>query len=72
MEWINKNDELPPEEKEENTLWFDVWANGNREPDAKFKDGDFYRQVLDYQDDYSHDEKIEDVTHWMYVTEPEQ
>lgn len=67
-EWISVEDELPPEEVKMNTLYFDVWRDGFREVGVKFKGGEFYRQCVDYQGDYSHDELIENVTHWL---EPE-
>ena len=70
MKWVSILDSLPPEEKEINTLWFDVWSHGEREVDVKFYEGNFYRQVLDYQGDYSHDEKMNGVTHWLVVEEP--
>jgi hypothetical protein len=72
MEWISINDSLPKKEAEVNTLWFDVWTTDRvRIPDVKFReDGQFYKQMLDYEGDYDHDELIENVTHWLEVEPP--
>lgn len=72
MEWVNIKDKLPPFEETINTLWFDVWIElGARIPDVKFReDGKFCKQILDYDGDYSHDEEISNITHWMEVEPP--
>lgn len=72
MDWISVEDRLPEEEKTMNSLWFDVWDAGckRREVDIKFANGKFIRQCEDYQGDYSHDEIMENVTHWMELPEP--
>ena len=70
MEWIKCTDKLPPEETKMNTLYFDVWANGYRVVDAKFYDGAFYEQIDDCDGDYSHDEAIKMVSHWLLVEPP--
>lgn len=73
MEWINIKDFLPKKEIEINTLWYDVWTtDGIRIPDVKFREDEkFYKQILDYEGDYYHDELIENVTHWMEIESPE-
>ena len=68
--WIHVTDALPPEETADNTVWFDVWAEGCREINAKFKDGEFLRQCKDHDGDYSHDERIDRVTYWQYIQTP--
>ncbi len=71
MNWIKCEDQLPPEEQKINTLWFDVWVEGFRLIDVKYKNGDFIEQIQDHDGDYSHDEKIYNVTHWAAITKPE-
>lgn len=71
MKWINIEQELPPEEEKPNTLWFDVFtSNGYRLTSIKFEKGKFFEQILDGDGDYSHDEELVNVTHWLYITDP--
>ncbi len=70
MEWISVEDELPPEEKQMNTLYFDVWIDECREVGVKFTKGAFYEQVLDSDGDISHHEELEGVTHWLLPEPP--
>ena len=62
--WISVEDELPTSQD------VDVWIDGYRVSDCSFVDGDFEEVVLDHDGDYSHMEKLDGVTHWMYSPEP--
>lgn len=77
MEWINVEDRLPEEETEINTMYFDAWIADidfnfvGRVTDVKFVKGAFYEQILDGDGDISHQEKLDNVTHWMPLNPPE-
>ena len=71
MEWVRVEQEYPPEEQKPNSLWFDVWRDGDHHMnDVKFKDGKFFEQITDGDGDYSHEEEVTNVTHWLFITPP--
>ena len=70
-EWISVETRLPPEEDKINSSWFDVYTEDNeRKVDVKFRAGKFMDQIEDYRGDYSHEEEISGVTHWMLPVGP--
>lgn len=70
MKWHDIKDCTPREEIAGNTLYYDVWVNGWRVVDVKFKGGAFFEQITDHDGDYSHDEVVDGVTHWLEVLPP--
>jgi len=70
VRWISVKERLPEEPTAYDQMFCDCWADGYRNTDVNFKDGEFHSVMEDYQGDFSHLEKIENVTHWMIVSEP--
>ena len=71
MRWIKIEESLPPETKD-NEYNLDVWANGGRTVEVKYKDNKFYEQFYDDEGYYSHEMVIENVTHWLLIEEPNE
>ena len=62
--WISVEARLP---KNQDTI--DVWCEF-RVTDCKFTENKFYIDILDNDEDFSHSELLEGVTHWMPLPEP--
>lgn len=62
MNWIRVEDSLPPEGESVDVFSKEEW----RQCDVKYTKGIFQNYVYDYDDDFSHMEKIDNVTHWMH------
>ena len=70
VRWISVQESLPDEPTAHEQMFCDCWADGYRNADVNFEGGEFHSVIEDYQGDFSHLEKIENVTHWMIVSEP--
>ena len=75
MEWISVEDRLPEESAEIKTIRIDVWivatkTDKYRVPDAKFKEGVFYEEILTEYGDFHYNKPLSDVTHWLLPEPP--
>lgn len=66
--WIDIKDRLPANSSIGDKRYYDIWCSDyGRIADVEFFEDCFQGMILDYQGDYSHNNKIENVTHWMEV-----